>query len=76
MKIKASLIIALVVLTLGCNSGTNREDHGHEHGSDTHMHESEEHGHEHENGEHLHEQEEFTVSDDSTATEEHHDHEK
>ncbi len=75
MKIKVSLIIAVLALTFGCNPGANQEEHGHEHGSDTHMHEGEEHGHENENGEHHHEQEEFTVGEDSTATEDHHEHE-
>mgnify|MGYP006432747409 CR=1 FL=1 len=65
MKFKVSLFIVALGFTFGCNSGETQNDHGHEHGSETHMHE-EEHGHAHENGDQHHEQEEFTVPADST----------
>lgn len=68
MKYTKSLFLAALVFTFGCNSGGSQDDHGHEHGTETHSHD-------HENGDHHHGQEEFTVGEDTTATEGPHEHE-
>lgn len=60
MKTSKILIASTLVLALSCGKKTT-EDHGHEHGPDSHEHVEETHSHDSTS------QEEFTVQD-STAT--------